>query len=132
MTTQYIMPLGFVDQSTETGGTFILANPEDSLSLRTDTHITVWRYAPDRLAVAKLRGYINAVEEDTAAFTTIAYQRDPRWPEELPVLRVAAAVYLALENTFEPDPNRPLAPDLSEALRRLALHYAALARTQRS
>ena len=130
MPTQYIMPLGFIDQSTETGGTFILANQDDALSLRTDTHITVWRFSPEHLALAKLRGYVNAIEQDTAVFTTIESQMDPRWPANLPVLRLTAPVYLALENSFEPDPERRLTPDRAEALRRLADWYAELARNQ--
>ena len=33
MAVPYIMPLGFIDQPNETGATFILTNPEDSLGL---------------------------------------------------------------------------------------------------
>ncbi len=45
MAVPYIMPLGFIDQPNETGATFILTNPEDSLGLRPGTPVTVWRYA---------------------------------------------------------------------------------------
>ena len=68
MATPYIMPLGFIDRSTETGATFILTNPEDSFSLNAGTHITVWRYSPEQLAIAKLRGYVSAVGYTTATF----------------------------------------------------------------
>lgn len=40
MATPYIMPLGFIDRPTETGATFILTNPEDSVSLKHNTPIT--------------------------------------------------------------------------------------------
>ena len=77
MPTPYIMPLGFIDRPTETGATFILTNPEDSLSLKTDTPITVWRYSPEHLAIGRLRGHVNAVGYTTAAFATVEYRNDP-------------------------------------------------------
>ena len=126
MATPYIMPLGFIDRSTETGATFILTNPEDSLSLSTGTHVTVWRYSPEQLAIAKLRGYVSAVGYTTATFTTIEHQQDPRWPEDLTVVRATAPVFLALENSFEPDPERKLTPEQAKAMRRLATRYAEL------
>ena len=41
MAVPYIMPLGFIDQPNETGATFILTNPEDSLGLRPGIPVTV-------------------------------------------------------------------------------------------
>ena len=43
MAIRYMMPLGFIDQPTEDGATFIPTNPEDSLGLRPSTPVTVWR-----------------------------------------------------------------------------------------
>ena len=129
MATPYIMPLGFIDRTTETGATIILTNPEDSLSLNTGTPITVWRYSPEQLAIGRLRGRVTAVGYTTATFTTVEYRNDPRWPEDLPVIRPAAPVFLALEDSFDPDPDRKLTPDQAEAMRRLARRYAELTRT---
>ena len=129
MATPYIMPLGFIDRPTETGATFILTDPEDSLSLKTGTPITVWRYSPEHLAIGRWRGCVSAVGYTTAAFATVEYRNDPRWPEDLPVIRPAAPVFLALENSFDPDAERKLTPDQAEAMRRLALRYAVLAGT---
>ena len=129
MATPYIMPLGFIDRPTDTGATFILTNPEDSLSLKTGTPITVWRYSPEYLAIGKLRGRVNAVGYTTATFATVEYLNDPRWPEDLPIIRPAAPVFLALETSFDPDPERGLTPDQAEAMRRLARRYAELAGT---
>ena len=89
MAVPYIMPLGFIDQPTETGATFILTNPEDSLGLRPGTPVTVWRYSPELLAVAKLRGAVSDVGYTTATFTTIETQTDPRWTHDLPIIRPA-------------------------------------------
>ena len=103
MPTAYIMPLGFIDRTTENGATFILTNPEDALSLKTDTPITVWRYSPEQLAIGRVRGRVTAVGYTTATFAAVEYHNDPRWPEEMPVIRPAAPVFLAMENSFDPD-----------------------------
>ena len=129
MATSYIMPLGFVDRPTQTGATFVLTNPEDSLNLKIGTPITVWRYSPEQLAIGRLRGLVSAVGFTTATFTTVEYSNGPRWPEDLPIIRPAAPVFLSLGESFEPDPERKLTPDQAEAMRRLALRYAELAGT---
>ena len=129
MGTPYIMPLGFIDQPTETGATFILTNPEDSFSLKTGTPVTVWRYSPEHLAIGRLRGCVSAIGYTTATFATVECRNDRRWPEELPVIRRAAPVFLALKDSFDPDPERKLTPDQAQAMRRLALRYAELAGT---
>ena len=68
MGTLYIMPLGFIHRPAETGTTFILTNPEDSFSLRTDTPVAVSRYSPERLAIGRLHGRVNSVGYTTATF----------------------------------------------------------------
>ena len=71
MARPYINPLGFIDRPTEDGAVILLTNPEDSLSLRLPTPITVWRYSPELLAIGKLRDSISTVGYTTATFTTI-------------------------------------------------------------
>ena len=105
------------------------ANPEESLSLRPGTPITVWRYSPEHLALGKLRGRITTIGYTTATFFTEETEKDPRWPDE-DLVRAAAPVFLALEGTFEPDPSRKLTREKAEAMRRIAQRYAELARTQ--
>lgn len=129
MGTPYIMPFGFIDRPTDTGATFILTNPEDSFSLKTGTPVTVWRYSPEHLAIGRLRGCVSAIGYTTATFATVECRNDRRWPEELPVIRRAAPVFLALADSFDPDPERKLTPDQAQAMRRLALRYAELAGT---
>ena len=51
MNTPYIMPLGFIGQTTEDGAVFLLTNPEDSLRLNLGTPVTVWRYFRGLLAL---------------------------------------------------------------------------------
>lgn len=89
--------------------------------------ITVWRYSPEHLAIGRLRGHVSAVGYTTAAFTTVEHSNDPRWPEDLPLIRPSAPVFLALTDSFEPDPERKLTPDQAEAMRQLALRYTELA-----
>ena len=64
----YIAPFGFIKRITEDGATFTLTNPEDSLDLRYNTPVTVWRYSPEQLALAKIRGLISAVGYVAATF----------------------------------------------------------------
>ena len=130
MATPYIMPLGFIDRPTENGAVITLTNPEDSLSLQLGTPITVWRYSPELLAVGRLRGSINAVGYTTATFDTVERRNDSRWPEDLPIIRPASPVFLALPDSFEPDPDRKLTQEQAEAMRRIARRYAELAQTQ--
>ena len=87
MAVPYIMPLGFIDQPTEAGATFILTNPEDSLGLRPGIPVTISRYSPELPAVAKLRGAISDVGYTTATFTNTETQTDPRWTQDLPIIR---------------------------------------------
>ena len=126
MATPYIMPLGFIDRTTDDGTIFLLTNPEDSLGLRLGTPITVWRYSHEHLTLAKLRGTITAVGYTTATFTTSESQTDPRWPEHEPILAPAAPVFMALKESFDPDPARKVTPEKAEAFQRYARRYAEL------
>ena len=124
MATPYIMPLGFIDRPTGDGAIIMLTNPQDSL--RTDTPITVWRYSPEQLALAKMRGRISAVGYVTATFRTVEFQIDPRWPEDEEILRERTPVYLALGATFEPDPGRMLTREQAETMQNAAAQYRKL------
>ena len=61
MARPYIAPLGFIESLTEDGATFTLSNHQDSAVLQSNTPVTVWRYSPEQLALAKIRGIIGAV-----------------------------------------------------------------------
>ena len=126
MAKPYINPLGFIDRPTQDGATFILTNPQDSLSFGAETPITVWRYSPDHLAIAKTRGIITELGYATATFRTVEFQIDPRWPEDEEILRQRTPVYLALEATFEPDPVRMLTREQAEAIQNAAAQYRKL------
>ncbi len=71
MARPYVVPIGYIERQTDEGATFILNNAEDSKSLRINTHVTVWRYSPGQLALAKVRGLISAVGYVTATFSTV-------------------------------------------------------------
>ena len=126
MARPYIAPFGFIERLTEDGAIFTLSNPEDSLSLRSNTPVTVWRYFPEQLALAKMRGRISAVGYVTATFRTVEFQIDPRCPEDEEILRERTPVYLALGATFEPDPGRMLTREQAEAMRNAAAQYRKL------
>ena len=118
MVRPYINPLGFIDRITEDGATFTLTKPGDYATVRPKTPVTVWRYSPERLAIAKVRGHVTAVGYYAARFTVSEYQADPRWPEGENPLRTKAPVYLGLPGFFEPDPSRMLSQEGVDSLRR--------------
>ena len=126
MATPYIIPLGFIDRTTDEGTVFLLTNPEDFLGLKLGTPITVWRYSQEHLALAKLRGAVTAIGYTTATFTASASLTDPRWPQGEPILVPAAPVFMDLEGSYDPDPARKTTPEKAEAFQRYAKHYAEL------
>ena len=118
MATPYINPLGFVDKNSEDGVSFILTNAEDSPDLNRNISVTVWRYSPKHLAMAKIRGTICAVGHTTADFSITDSQMDPRWPGDRDVLQPGIPVYLALPDSYEPDPGRMLSQEETDAIQR--------------
>ena len=126
MARPYIMPLGFIDRSTEEGTVIFLTNPKDSRNLNAGAPVTVWRYLPEHLALARLRGSISAVGYTTATFTTVATHTDPRWPLDENILRPRTPVFLALEESYEPDPGRMLTQELAERMETYAKLYSDL------
>ena len=125
MAKPYINPIGFIDRTTDNRTIFLLNNPEDSRGLKLDAPVTVWRYSPDQLALAKIRGVISAVGYVTATFRIVESAIDPRWPEE-EILREKTPVYLALEGTFEPDPGRMLTREHANAIQSISPKYRKL------
>ena len=83
MARPYILPLGFIDRTTDSGAVFLLTNPEDSAALEAGTPVTVWRYSHEQLALAKIRGLICAVGFVTARFRTVESVINHRWPKEV-------------------------------------------------
>ena len=126
MVRPYIAPLGFIKQLTDDGATFTLSNPEDSLNLLPNTPISVWRYSAEQLALAKIRGVVSTVGYVTAAFKAIESHIDPRWPEDEEILREKTPVYLALEDSFEPDPGRMLTQEQVNAMQSITRKYRKL------
>ena len=126
MAKPYINPIGFIDRTTDNRTIFLLNNPEDSRGLKLDAPVTVWRYSPDQLALAKIRGVISTVGYVTATFRIVESAIDPRWPEDEEVLRERTPVYLALEGTFEPDPGRMLTREHANAIRSISPRYRKL------
>ena len=126
MNKPYIMPLGFVDRITHEGTIFLLTNPEDSKELCPGSPVTVWRYLPQSQARAKLRGSITAVGYTTATFSTTEFEKDPTWPDGEPILIPDTPVFLALEDSYDPDPARKVTAEKAEAFQRYAERYAEL------
>ena len=101
-----IMPIGIIEEPTPAGATFRLTPQGQNPVLEIGAHVTVWRYHPEQLAIAKYNGCITRVGDDTAAFAVLRAEVDERWPAEINPLGAGAPVYLALRGSFEPDTSR--------------------------
>ena len=106
MTQTIVMPIGIIEEPTPAGATFRLTPQGQNAGLSTDAHVTVWRYHPEQLAMAKYTGRITQVSDDTATFAILRVEVDERWPAEINPLGAGAPVYLALRGSFEPDTSR--------------------------
>ena len=126
MAKPYIMPLGFIDRITRDETVFLLTNPEDSKTIGAGTPVTVWRYSQEHLALGKVRGLITAVGYTTATFAVGETSTDSRWPDDMDVLSPKTPVFLAQEDSFEPDTSRAVTPEKAEAFSKLATRYAEL------
>lgn len=101
-----VMPIGIIEEQTPTGATFRLTPQGQNAGLSTDAHVTVWRYHPEQLAMAKYVGRITQIGDDTATFNVLRVEIDERWPTEINPLGPGAPVYLSIRNSFEPDTSR--------------------------
>ena len=124
MAKPYIMPLGFIHRKTEAGTVFLLTSPGESKNLRSDTPVTVWTYSPDHLALGKVRGLITAVGYTTATFAAVETSLDSRWPGDQDVLRPKAPVFLALNESFDPDLSRMLTQEQANRMEAYARLYS--------
>ena len=124
MAKPYIMPLGFIHRKTEAGTVFLLTSPGESKNLRPDTPVTVWTYSPEHLALGKVRGLITAVGYTTATFAAVETSLDSRWPGVQDVLRPKAPVFLALNESFDPDLSRMLTQEQANRMEAYARLYS--------
>ena len=51
---------------------------------------------------------------------------DPRWPENEELIREKTPVYLALEESFEPDPSRMLTQKQADTMQSISSEYRKL------
>lgn len=127
MTEPHILPLGFIDRTTDEGAIIMLTKPSESRRLSPDTPVTLrTRSVKEPAATAKVRGVITAVGYVTAIFRVVESVTDSLWPEGEPTLRRDTPVYRALPGTFQPDPSGALTRELTEDLRRIAARYREL------
>ena len=101
-----IMPIGIIEEPTPAGATFQFTPQGQNAGLEPGTHVTIWRYHPEQLAMAKYNGRITQVGDDTATFAILRAEVDERWPAEINPLGAGAPVYLAQRGSFEPDTSR--------------------------
>ena len=97
-----VMPIGIIEETAPAGATFRLTPQGQRAGLRTDTQVTIWRYHPEQLAMAKYAGRITQISDETATFSILRVEVDERWPSEINPLEPGAPVYLAQRGSFEP------------------------------
>ena len=127
-----ILPLGFIDRTTNDGAIIMLTSPSDSHDLRPETPVTLRNRSTEATpATARVRGVITSVGYVTATFKTVETRKAPNWPQDQPVLPRGLPVYQALPNSFKPDPARTISEEQADRLSRLAARYRAITRPQR-
>ncbi len=132
MATQRILPLGFVDRTTQDGAIMMLTNPNDSHGLSRETPITLQtRSTINAGAWAKIRGLITAVGYVTASFKVVETRTSASWPEGEQILRRGTPVYQALAGSFKPDLSRTLTDEEAESLSLLATRFRRATRPER-
>ena len=103
MNQTFVMPIGIIEEATPAGATFRLTPQGQRHNITPDVQVTVWRYHPGQLAMARFSGRITRVDKDTAAFAILRAEVDDRWPIDINPLGAGAPVYLARRGSFEPD-----------------------------
>lgn len=79
-----ILPLGFIDRTTDDDAIIMLTNPNDSHNLKYETPVTLrTRSITKAGATARARGLITAVGYVTATFKVVESRTDSGWPEPL-------------------------------------------------
>lgn len=127
-----ILPLGFIDRTTDDGAIIMLTRPSESYDIRPDTPVTLRvRNTGATPATARVRGVITSVGYVTATFKAVETRKHPNWPQDQPILQRGTPVYQALPDSFQPDPARTMSKEQAEGLSRLAARHRAISRPQR-
>ena len=127
-----LLPLGFIDRTTDDGAIIMLTKPSGSHNIRLETPVTLQARNPGTTrATARVRGVITSVGYVTATFKTVETMKTLTWPQEQPVLQRGLPVYQALPDSFKPDPARTLTPEQAASLDRLAARYREITKPQR-
>lgn len=128
-----LLPLGFIDRTTDDGAIIMLTIPSESHNIRPETPVTLrgWNTGTTN-ATARVRGVITSVGYVTATFKAVETSRAPNWPPDQPVLQRRLPVYQALPDSFKPDPARTLTDEQAADLDRLAARYREITKPRGS
>ena len=122
--TPALMPIGIIDESNDSGAIFTMARPGDRNELKPGDSVTVWNFYQDFEALARIRGQISEVSQNTASFIIIESQVDPSWPGHIDPMGAGNPVYLADPDSFQPDITRKLtSPEELEMLNEFAKQH---------
>ena len=129
MTRPYINPLGFISSPNSSGATITLTNPKDSKDLEPGTPVTVHRQTQDHPDLHRTQGKITRIGYTTAIFAITRQDPcpDSHHPED--ILTERTPVYLALKDSFEPDPSRMLTQEQADSIAKRAQRRAEIRRS---
>ena len=118
------MPIGIIDESTQDGGIFSLTRPDDHKTLQAGDPVTVWNMHQQFETMARLKGEITEVSRTTASYIITERQVDPSWPDYVDPFGAGNPIYLAVRDSFNPDPFRkPSSPDEYQMLKEFAKQH---------
>ena len=109
LSTNILMPLGIVEQSSDNAGVLVFTRPTDPSEILPGTPIVINNEDSRYNAAAAMRGTITEVTGVTASFIIEESDISPQWPTHLDPKGAGNPVYQGLAGTFHPDFNRPFA-----------------------
>ena len=104
MTTNHIiLPIGIIKKSTGAGTTIRLIPPHPSAD-KLQPQMNIRTRDSETGAHAKATVGVVEIQGNMARFDILELETEPEWPEGMDPLAAGQPVYLALPDSFEPDP----------------------------
>ena len=114
-------PIGIICHPTGNGAIFEFQDDRDRADATPDSPVVVWNMVHENNALARFRGFITEVSENTGAFIVTDSEISPDWPDHIDPLGAGNPVYAGQLDSYEPDMRRIcLTTDEFEHLRDLA------------
>lgn len=117
------MPLGIIEQVTDDGAIFVMCRPTDSEDVSAGQPVTVWEMDQTTGARARYRGVISEIGDTVGAFIIRERDIDEGWPRGRHPVVPGNPVYLAMPDSYDPDPSRTGTLEEAELLADMAREF---------